>query len=122
MSCNLEEIFQIFNEVQTGTNTKENVEKLIGFVEKKTIKAFVENLEQVFLIIIKNYEKVNIPLKNIKDFLKQFIGKLVKVQKKMHQTQELISNFCTFFTQKTKKTKFQTVNLYFLRKFVIFIN
>lgn len=111
----LEEVFLIFNEIQTGTNTKENLEKLLNFVEKKSIKQLISNLENVFLIIVKNYDKNNIPLKNIKDFLKQFIIKLTKLQKKIQQTKELICHFCNFFTQNTKKPKYRSVNVYFLR-------
>lgn len=117
----LETIFQIFTEVQTGTNTKENLDKLLEFYEKKTKKMFLENLEQVFLIVIKNFEKNNIPLKNIKDFLKQFIQKIIKIQKKIELTKDFICHFCKFFTQNTKKTKYRSVSVYFLRKIILFI-
>ena len=115
VSSSLEEIFQIFNEVQTGTNTKDNIELLLNHFEKKKFKSLLNDLEQIFLIIIKNYEKNNIPLKNIKDFLKQFISKILKMPKKTELTKELICHFCRFFTQNTKKTRYRTVNIYFLR-------
>jgi hypothetical protein len=119
MSNILEEFFEIFNEIQTGSNTKENLEKMLSIVEKKKMKNLIDNLEQVFLIIIKNYEKNNIPLKNIKDFLKQFLAKLIKNEKKLPLAKDLISHFCSFFTQNTKKSKYRSVNIYFLRKFFL---
>lgn len=117
----LEPIFQIFTEIQTGTNTKENLDKLLIFFDQKTIKHFFENLEQVFLIVIKNHENNNIPLKNIKDFIKQFFQKIVIIPKKIDLTKEFICHFCRFFTQTTKRSKYRSVSIYFLRNFTIFI-
>ena len=67
------DIYNIFNEIQTDTNTKDNLTKLIGFFEKKKTKEFIEIIEQVILMIYKYHDKNNAALKNIKDFLKRFL-------------------------------------------------
>lgn len=114
----LDVFFSMFNEIQTGTNLKENLENFLNLFEKKNLKSFIKNLEDIFLIIIKNFDKNHIPLKNIKNFLKQFISKVMKIQKKIPLSKEFICHFCCFFTQDTKKNKYRTINLYFLSTFI----
>ena len=71
-------LYGIFNEIQTRTDTKENLQSLYELFEATPIQEFNECLENVFLIIFYNYEKNTLPLKNIREFLKSFIEKISK--------------------------------------------
>jgi hypothetical protein len=110
-----EEMYDIFNSIQTGSNTAESLDKLIKHFEKdKDGARFIEHLEKVFLIIIKNYEKNNIALKNIKDFIQDFLEKLMRNQKLKDGTKKLLNHFCQLFSSHTKKQKFKIVCIYLL--------
>ena len=109
-------IYQVFNEIQTGTNTSDNLDTLIKIFEKAKPLEFNECIEKVFLIIIKNYDKNNVVLKNIKDFLKSFIEKIMKVPKIFESTKKFINYFCDLFTYNTKKYKLRNLCIYFLSK------
>jgi hypothetical protein len=112
-----EDIYEIFNSIQTGSNTAENLENLVKFFEKDKDKThFVENLEKVFLIVIKNYEKNNIALKNVKDFVQDFLEKLMRNQKLKDGTKKLLNHFCQLFSSHMKKQKFKIVCIYLLSK------
>ena len=50
-------LYGIFNEIQTRTDTKENLQSLYELFEATPIQEFNECLENVFLIIFYNYEK-----------------------------------------------------------------
>ena len=110
------DIYNIFNEIQTDTNTKDNLTKLIGFFEKKKTKEFIEIIEQVILMIYKYHDKNNAALKNIKDFLKRFLEKIIKIQKLKNENIEFIEYFCNLFTQNTKKNSIKELSLIFLSK------
>jgi hypothetical protein len=110
----LDECFNAFNEIQTGTNINHHLDKFLNHFDKKNLKSLLTNLEEVFMIIIKNFDKNNIPLKNIKNFLKKFITKIVNIQNKIPLAKEFICHFCSFFTQDTKKSKYRSISLYFL--------
>ena len=109
-------IYQVFNEIQTGTNTSDNLDTLIKIFEKAKPLEFNDCMEKVFLIIIKNYDKNNVVLKNIKDFLKSFIEKIMKVPKFFESTKKFINYFCDLFTYNTKKYKLRNLCIYFLSK------
>jgi len=117
-------IYHVFNEIQTGTNTSDNLDTLIKIFEKANPQEFNDCMEKVFLIIIKNYDKNNVVLKNIKDFLKSFIEKIMKIPKIFDSTKKFINHFCDLFTYNTKKFKLRNLCIYFLSKipYYIFFN
>jgi hypothetical protein len=114
------EVYKIFNDIQTRTNTMENLESFLAIYEKskgKGMPDFLSALEQVFLIVMKNYEKNNIVLKNIKEFIKLFIEKIIKITKLKESTKMLINYFCKMFTGNAKRPKYKTLCVYFLSKY-----
>jgi hypothetical protein len=115
------EVYQIFNEIQTRTNTSENFDNFVSIFEKeKNAVKFNEVIENVFLIIFNNYEKNNVVLKNIKEFMKDFLEKIVKVAKLKEKTKAFINYFCNLFTQTVKKPKYKGLCIYFLSKQYLF--
>jgi hypothetical protein len=113
------EVYKIFNDIQTRTNTTENLDNFVALYEKSKGKAFTDfrdALEQVFLIVMKNYEKNNVVLKNIKEFVKLFIEKIIKITKLKENTKILLNFFCKMFTGNVKKPRFKTLCIYFLSK------
>lgn len=110
------EVYKIFNDIQTRTNTNENLENFVHIFEKNQVKNFQEVLENIFLIIFKNYDKNNVVLKNIKEFIKSFLEKVVKSAKVKENTKKLINYFCKLFTNGVKKPKYKTLCIYFLSK------
>jgi hypothetical protein len=111
-----EQVYKIFNEIQTGSNTKENLDNFIKIFEKTKPQTFCETIENVFLIIIKNYEKNNVAIKNIKEFIKNFLEKTAKNTKNRDNLKKFISHFCNLFTSTVKKNKFKIICIYFLSK------
>ena len=108
------ELFKIFNDIQTRTNTKENTDALIDLFKKSKHITFCDALDEVFLIIIKNYDKNAMPLKNIKEFVKEFLFAIIKLQKHQDQAKKFLNHYCEFFIQNPKKNKHKTLLLYFL--------
>ena len=108
------EVYKIFNDIQTGTNTNENLKSFVSIYEKNSITKFNEAIENVFLIILKNYEKNNVVLKNIKEFLKLFLEKIVKITKLIESTKCFLNHFCKLFINNVKKPKYKTLCIYFL--------
>ena len=76
-----QKIYDIFSAIQTRTDTKENLQSLYELYESTPIDEFNEILESIFMVIFYNYDKNTLPLKNIREFLKSFIEKIVKNQK-----------------------------------------
>lgn len=111
------EIFRIFNEIQTGSNTIDNLDELFKHFEKKETKKFNETFESVILIIFKNYDKNNVALKNIKEFLLNFLDRITKVHKLNNKTSELLAHMCSLLCLTTKKVKHKILCLYFLSNF-----
>jgi hypothetical protein len=110
-----EDIYEIFNSIQTGSNTNENLENLLMHFEKdKDKEHFIKHLENVFLIIIKNYEKNNIALKNIKDLIQDFLEKITRNQKQKEGAKKLLNHFCQLFSSHARKQKFKIICIYFL--------
>ena len=112
-------LYGIFNEIQTRTDTKENLQSLYELFEATPIQEFNECLENVFLIIFYNYEKNTLPLKNIREFLKSFIEKISKSQKLKKNTKEFLNYFCNLFTLNAKKIKYKSLSIYFLTIFLL---
>lgn len=110
------EVYKIFNDIQTRTDTSENMEAFLRHFEKKEVKIFNEVMENVFLIILKNYDKNSVVLKNIKEFIKSFLDKVVKVPRLKENTKKFLNYFCKLFTNAVKKPKYKTLCLYFLSK------
>ena len=114
-----EKIYQIFNQIQTSTEIKQNLKDLYELYESLNIKDFIEILEKVILIIFSNYEKNTVPLKNIKEFLRNFIEKISKNQKIKKKNSEFLNYFCDLFTQNTRKLRYKSLSIYFLQIFLI---
>lgn len=114
-----EQMFSIFNDIQTRTETKDNLEEFYALFESAPIAEFNEALENIFIIIFFNYDKNNLPLKNIKDFLKLFIEKALKNQKLKEKIRSFLKYFCNLLTLNAKKLKYKNLSLYFLSKSVI---
>jgi len=113
------EIYKIFNDIQTRTNTSENMENFISIYESNNVKQFNEIMENIFLIILKNYEKNNIVLKNIKEFVKNFIDKVLRQSKLKEHNKSFINYFCKLFTNTVKKPKHKNLCIYFLSNFIL---
>ena len=110
------EIFKIFNEIQTRTNTKEHHDQLINLFKKNKSAPFCQALDDIFLIIIKNFDKNTMPLKNIKEFMKDFLFAALKLPKHQEEAKQFLNHFCNFFIQNPKKNKHKSLLLYFLGK------
>ena len=82
-----EKIYQIFNQIQTSTEIKQNLKDLYELYEEHNTKEFIDIIENVIYIIFANYEKNTVPLKNIRDFFRTFIEKISKNQKLKKKTQ-----------------------------------
>ena len=115
-----QKIYDIFSAIQTRTDTKENLQSLYEIYESTPIDEFNEILESIFMVIFYNYDKNTLPLKNIREFLKSFIEKIVKNQKLKKQTKEFLNYFCNLFTLNGKKIKYKSLSLYFLSKNYIY--
>jgi hypothetical protein len=113
------EIYRILNDIQTRTNTSDNLDSFIKIYQKNKEKEFNESLENVFLIIMKNFDKNNVVLKNIKEFIKLFLDKIVKITKLRETTKRFLNNFCQLFTMSTKKPKYKNLCIYFLSNTII---
>jgi hypothetical protein len=111
-----EKIYKIFNEIQTRTNTSENLESFIKIYEEATPTEFNAVMENVFLIIINYYDKNDVVLKNIKEFIKSFIERILKIPKVLKNTKKFINHFCKLFTSNTKKPKWKNLCISFLSK------
>ncbi len=110
-----EDIYDIFNNIQTGSNTVDNLSKLVNYFEKDKNKGkFLNYMENIFLIIIKNFDKSNMAIKNIGDFISDFLLKILKDHKLRESSKLLINHFCQLFTLNTKKIKLKNLCLYFL--------
>jgi len=111
-----EEIYEIFNEIQTDTNIKENLAKFINFYEKGKFDDFIDILQNVIMMIFKYHDKSTAALKNIKDFLKKFLEKIIKNQKMKKFNTVLIEYFCNLLTQNAKKHHHKDLCFLFLSK------
>lgn len=109
-----EKIFLIFNEIQNITNYKENLKSLYKLYESMNIKTFNKIIEDILLIIIYNYDNNNCPLKNIRDFIKNFVDTITKNQKLKKKNIEFLSYFCNLLTSSGKKQKYKWLSIYFL--------
>jgi len=112
------QMYGIFNKIQSVTDTKNNLKKLINLYENENINEFISNLEKIFAIIFYNYDKNTVPLKNIREFLKTFLDKITKNQKNKKKNEEFINYFCELFIHNSKKIKYKTLNIYFLNIFL----
>ena len=112
------QMYEIFNKIQSVTDTKNNLKKLITLYENENINEFISNLEKIFAIIFYNYDKNTVPLKNIREFLKTFLDKITKNQKNKKKNEEFINYFCELFIHNSKKIKYKTLNIYFLNIFL----
>lgn len=109
-----EKMFSIFNNIQTRTETKDNLEAFYALFESAPIPDFNEALESIVLIIFFNYDKNNLPLKNIKEFLKLFLEKALRNQKLKEKLRAFLKHFCNLLTLNAKKIKYKNLSLYFL--------
>ena len=114
-----EKIYQIFNQIQTSTEIKQNLKDLYELYEEHNTKEFIEIIENVIYIIFANYEKNTVPLKNIRDFFRTFIEKISINQKLKKKNSEFINHFCDLFTQNTRKIRYKSLSIYFLQIFLI---
>lgn len=110
------EIYKIFNEIQTETNTKENLSALVAIYERRKLEEFIDIIQNVIMMIFKYHEKNNAALKNIKDFLKKFLEKIIKIQKLKKENSVFIEYFCNLLTQNAKKHQHKELCFLFLSK------
>ena len=111
------EIYEIFNEIQTDTNTKENLSRLVTFYEKGKFDEFVDIIQNVLMMIFKYHDKNTAALKNIKDFLKRFLEKIIKIQRMKKNNSVFIEYFCNLLTQNAKKHQHKDLCFLFLSIF-----
>jgi hypothetical protein len=110
------EIYRIFNQIQTDTNTKENLSALITLFEKRRIDSFIVGISNIVNMTFMQYDKNFSPLKNIIDFLKRFLDKICKIQKVQREIIVFIEYFCNLFCQNAKKNEHRELCFMFLGK------
>lgn len=116
-----EQIFEIFNEIQSETNTKENMKSLYALYESMNVNDFNKIVEDILLIIFYNFDKNTCPLKNIRDFIRSFIDRIVKNQKLKNKNITFLNHFCNLFLLSGKKVKYKQLSIFFLSKFIYLI-
>ena len=98
-----QKIYKIFDDIQTSLDKKENLSDFYEIYEDVSINEFIGILDNIFAMILNQYEKNTIPLKNIREFLKKFLEKSVKNSKLKKKNIELINHYCELFTRTGKK-------------------
>lgn len=113
-----EQIYSIFHEVQQGLNFTENVTELAKIAEnKKNLKAFLETVDRIFLIIYKNFEPGLEAFTQIKEFIKILVEKIVNI-KKSEIPITIINHYCQFFCQEPRKKTLKNISMHFLGLFL----
>ncbi|MCQ2818450.1 MAG: hypothetical protein MJ252_14375 [archaeon] len=112
-------IFAIFNEIQTDTNTKDNLKKLYSLYESTSSDDFCQIIEDILLIVFYNYEKNVCSWKNIREFIKNFIENIVKNQKLKEKNKKFLKHFCELLCLTTKKIKQKQMAVQLLSIFLI---
>ena len=114
-----QKIYKIFDDIQTSLDKKENLSDFYEIYEDISINEFITILDYVFGMILTQYDKNTVPLKNIREFLKKFLEKSVKNSKLKKKNTELINHYCELFTKSAKKNKFKILCIYFLNCFLL---
>jgi len=112
-----QKVYKIFDDIQTSLDKKENLSDFYEIYEDISINEFITILDYVFGMILTQYDKNTVPLKNIREFLKKFLEKSVKNSKLKKKNTELINHYCELFTKSAKKNKFKILCIYFLNCF-----
>ena len=113
-----QKVYKIFDDIQTSLDKKENLSDFYEIYEDISINEFITILDYVFGMILTQYDKNTVPLKNIREFLKKFLEKCVKNSKLKKKNTELINHYCELFTKSAKKNKFKVLCIYFLNCFL----
>ena len=114
-----QKVYKIFDDIQTSLDKKENLSDFYEIYEDISINEFITILDYVFGMILTQYDKNTVPLKNIREFLKKFLEKSVKNSKLKKKNTELINHYCELFTKSAKKNKFKILCIYFLNCFLL---
>ena len=114
-----QKVYKIFDDIQTSLDKKENLSDFYEIYEDISINEFITILDYVFGMILTQYDKNTVPLKNIREFLKKFLEKCVKNAKLKKKNTELINHYCELFTKSAKKNKFKILCIYFLNCFLL---
>ena len=114
-----QKVYKIFDDIQTSLDKKENLSDFYEIYEDISINEFITILDYVFGMILTQYDKNTVPLKNIREFLKKFLEKSVKNSKLKKKNTELINHYCELFTKSAKKNKFKILCIYFLNCFLM---
>ena len=114
-----QKVYKIFDDIQTSLDKKENLSDFYEIYEDISINEFITILDYVFGMILTQYDKNTVPLKNVREFLKKFLEKCVKNSKLKKKNTELINHYCELFTKSAKKNKFKILCIYFLNCFLL---
>ena len=114
-----QKVYKIFDDIQTSLDKKENLSDFYEIYEDISINEFITILDNVFGMILTQYDKNTVPLKNIREFLKKFLEKSVKNSKLKKKNTELVNHYCELFTKSAKKNKFKILCIYFLNCFLM---
>ena len=60
-----QKVYKIFSDIQTSLDKKENLSDFYEVYEDISINEFISILDNIFAMILTQYEKNTIPLKNI---------------------------------------------------------
>ena len=112
-------VYKIFDDIQTSLDKKENLSDFYEIYEDLPVNEFIAILDNIFAMILTQYDKNTIPLKNIREFVKKFLEKSVKNAKLKKKNAELINHYCELFTKSAKKNKFKILCIYFLNCFLM---
>ena len=112
-------VYKIFSDIQISLDKKENLSDFYEIYEDISINEFISILDNIFGMILTQYEKNTVPLKNIREFLKKFLEKNDKNSKLKKKNIELINHYCELFTKSAKKSKFKMLCIYFLNCFLV---
>ena len=109
-----QKVYKIFSDIQTSLDKKENLSDFYEIYEDISINEFINYLDNIFGMIFTQYDKNNVPIKNIREFLKKFLEKSVKNSKLKKKNTELINHYCELFTKSAKKSNVKMLCIYFL--------
>lgn len=114
-----EEIYSIFNQVQNNEEISKNLQALVKLCEvKRNLDKVLQSMDEVFKIVLFNYETGMDAFTHIKEFIKSFIDSILKCRKE-DIPKTIINHFCIFFCQEPRKSKIRSVMFFFLTTFVM---
>lgn len=99
----MQEIADIFTEVQSSTSIPKNMVRILNESYKKNQKQFTYTLEQCFLKILNKLSSIKTPPKKMYENFEKLLEKFLISLYKPEQTKENLSEKDDFKSKKNKK-------------------